>query len=154
MAGNKILVPFNFTDYDERVLHHITMIYAGVPRITLTLFHVYTPLPEIDTYGHPGLSRLKGTMASLSAEERKKEREMKQIIEDLYQAGFLKDQLNYIIKPRQKSVGAEIVDIVLKESYDTIVMSRQPGKITRAFTRNVHDKLLSSLKDITISIII
>ena len=154
MAGNKILVPFNFTDFDERVLHHITMIYAGVPRITLTLFHVYTALPEIDTYNHPGLTRLKGTMAKLSEEDRKKERDMKQIIEDLYQAGFLEDQLNYVVKPRQKSVGAEIVDMVLKESYDTIVMSRKPGKVTRAFTRNVHDKLLSSLKDVTISIII
>jgi len=153
MAGSKVLVPFNFTDYDEKVLHHVVRNYAGVPRIIVTLFHVYTPMPDIDTYAHPSLGRLKGTIASLSQEARKKENDLKQIIEDLGQSGFLEGQLNYVIRPRQKSVGAEIVEMVLNESYDTIVLSRKPGKMTYGFSRNVHDKLLSSLKDVTISII-
>jgi pentose-5-phosphate-3-epimerase len=153
MAGSKILVPFNFTNWDEKALHHVARNYAGVPRIKVTLFHVYMPPPDIDTYSNPALQRLKSTMASFSEEARKKERDLKRIIQDLHQTGFLENQLDYVIKPRQKSLGAEIVEMVLNESYDTIVMSREPGKVTRAFTRSVHDKLLSSLKGVTISII-
>ena len=152
MAETKILVPFNFTDYDEKVLHHVIRNFADQKWVKITLFHVYTPLPEINGY-NPALGRLKSTIASFSKEIREKEAELKKIREDLLDNGFTKDQMGYVFKSRVKGIGGEIVDMARRGSYDTVILSHKPGKITRAFTRKVHDKILSDLKDTTVSII-
>jgi len=152
MAGRNILVPFNFTDQDEKVLHYVIRNFAGQKWVNVTLFHVYTPLPEIDGY-NPALGRLKSTMAVLSKEHREKEAALRKTRQDLLDNGFLDAQLNYTFKARAKSIGVEIVNMVRKGSYDTVVLSRKRGKITRTFTRNVHDKLLSTLEDMEIVII-
>lgn len=153
MAGKKILVPFNFTDYDEKALHYIIRNFAGDKWVHVTLFHVYTPLPEIDTYSNPTLGRLKSTMASFSKDLREREANLKSTREDLLDNGFADDQLDCIFRARTKSIGEEIVKMARSGAYDTVVLNRKPGKITRVFTRNVHDKVLSCLKDMIISII-
>jgi hypothetical protein len=92
-------------------------------------------------------------MDTLWTELGEKEAELKKIKEDLLDNGFRDDQVDYVFKARTKDIGGEIVDMVLKESYDTIVLSHKPRKFTRKFTRKVHDKLLESLQDTTITII-
>jgi len=153
MAGKKILVAFEFTEYDERALHYVMRNFADQKWVNVTLFHVYTPLPDIDTSSNPGLSHLRSTMDSLRTELGEKEAEFKKIKEDLLDNGFRDDQVDYVFKARTKDIGGEIVDMVLKESYDTIVLSYKPRKFIRTFTRKVHDKLLNSLEDTTITII-
>ena len=153
MAGKKILVAFEFTEYDERSLHYVMRNLADQKWVKVTLFHVYTPLPDMDTFSNPRLSHLKSTMDTLWTELGEKEAELKKIKEDLLDNGFRDDQVDYVFKARTKDIGGEIVDMVLKESYDTIVLSHKPRKFTRKFTRKVHDKLLDSLKDTTIAII-
>jgi len=152
MAWKNILVPFNFTNADEKALHYVISNFAGEKNVHVTLFHAHTRPPQINGY-NPALIRLKTTMASLATEAREREKEFQQIVGDLIESGFLKEQLNYVFKIREKSVGDEIVDMALKGNFDTVVLSREPGKATRAFKRNVHDKIVSSLKNTTISII-
>lgn len=153
MAGKKILVAFEFAEYDERALHYVMRNFADQKWVNVTLFHVYTPLPDTDTFSNPGLSHLRSTMDTLRTELGEKEAELKKIKEDLLDNGFRDDQVDYVFKARTKDIGGEIVDMVLKESYDTIVLSHKPRKFTRKFTRKVHDKLLDSLQDTTITII-
>ena len=154
MAGKKVLVPFNFTDYDEKALHYVIRSFADQKWVTVTLFHAYTPLPELDGYSNPGLGRLKATMASLWKEHREREVSLKKAIEDLQDNGFSSHQLDYVFKARVKDIGGEIVDLAQKEGYDTVVLSHRQGNIIRrSFTRSVHDKVLSTLKNRTISII-
>ena len=40
MAGKRILVPFNFTAYDERALHYVIRTFAGEKAVHVTLLHV------------------------------------------------------------------------------------------------------------------
>lgn len=152
MAWKNILVPFNFTNSDEKSLHYVISNFGGEKGVHVTLFHVHTPPPEIDGY-NPALFRVKSTMASLATEARTREKELQQIVKDLIVSGFLEDQIHYVFKTREKSVGDEIVAMVLRGGFDTVVLSQQPGKATRAFTRNVHDKVISNLRNTTISII-
>lgn len=153
MAGKRILVPFNFTDYDEKALHFVIRTYAGQKWVKVALFHVYTPPPALDGYSNPAVGRLKGTMASMWTEVREKEQVLKKVKSDLMENGFADDQVEYVFRPKAKSIGGEIVDMAQSGTYDTIVLARKPGKATRAFTRNVHDALLSSLKNTEIIII-
>lgn len=70
MAGKWILVPYNFTDYDERALHYVIRTFADQKVVHVSLLHAYTPLPELDGYSHASLGRLKTTMASMWTEIR------------------------------------------------------------------------------------
>ena len=153
MAGKRILVPFNFTDYDERALHYVIRTFAGKKAVHVTLLHVYAPLPELDGYSNPVLGQLKSTMASMWKEVREKEQDLKRVKEDLLENGFHGDQIAYVFKPRAKSIGREIVEMAHKGKYDAVVITQKPGKATRAFTRKAHDALLSELKDTEIVII-
>lgn len=153
MAGKRILVPFNFTDYDERALHYVIRTFAGEKAVHVTLLHVYAPLPELDGYSNPVFGRLKNTMASMWKEVREKEQDLKRVKEDLLENGFHEDQIAYVFKPRAKSIGREIVEMARSGKYDAVVITQKPGKATRAFTRKAHDALLSELKDKEIVII-
>ena len=153
MAGKRILVPFNFTDYDERALHYVIRTFAGKKAVHITLLHVYAPLPELDGYSNPVFGRLKNTMASMWKEVREKEQDLKRVKEDLLENGFHEDQIAYVFKPGAKSIGREIVEMARSGEYDAVVITQKPGKATRAFTRKAHDALLSELKDTEIVII-
>jgi hypothetical protein len=153
MVGKRVLVPFNFTDYDERALHYVMRTFAGQERVFITLFHVYTPLPELDGYSSPSLARLKTTIASMWQELREKEMDLKRVKEDLVENDFHESQIDYQSKPGTKNIGAEIVEATRKGNYDIVIISQKPKKATRAFRRKVHDALLSELVNTEIVII-
>ncbi|MBU0734520.1 MAG: universal stress protein [Proteobacteria bacterium] len=153
MVGKRVLVPFNFTDYDERALHYVIRTFAGQERIFIMLFHVYTPLPELDGYSSPSLGRLKSTIASMWQEVREKEKDLKRVKEDLVENGFHESQIAYQSKPGTRNLGAEIVEMARHGDYDIVVISQKPRKASRAFRRKVHDVLLSGLVNTEIVII-
>lgn len=152
MAARKVLVPYNFAPKDEKALHFVIKQFSGDPRIKLTLFHVYQPLPEIDGY-EPSLIRLRTTMASLSGELRQQEIQLKEITQDLIDSGFLESQINYVFRPKKKSIPEEIVGIVRELNYDTVVLTTNPKRLAYSFGRSVHDYVISNLRDVLICII-
>ena len=77
MAGKKILVAFEFTEYDERALHYVMRNFADQKWVKITLFHVYTPLLDIDPFSNPGLSHLRSTMDTFWTELGEKEAGLK-----------------------------------------------------------------------------
>ena len=153
MAGKWILVPYNFTDYDERVLHYVIRTFAGQKAVHVTLLHAYTPLPELDAYSHAGLGSLKTTMASMWTEVREKEQELKRVREDLIDNGFQNDQLSCMFIPKAKNFGSQLVEVARKGPYNVVVISEKPKKATRAFTRRIHDILIRELRNTEIVII-
>ncbi len=153
MVGKRVLVPFNFTDYDKKALHYVMRRFAGQERVFITLFHVYTPLPELDGYSSPSLAKLKTTVASMWGEVREKEMDLKRLKEDLVENDFHESQIDYQSKPGTKNIGAEIVEAARNGNYDTVIISQEPKKASRAFRRKVHDALVSELVNTEIVII-
>jgi hypothetical protein len=153
MAGKRVLVPFNFSDYDERALHYVIRNYAGQPWAYVTIFHAYTPLPQLDGYTNPSVRRVKSSMAAMWREVREKEQDLQNVLQDLLVSGFSKDRLDYIFKARDKSIGEEIAQACREREYHTVVLCRKPGKASGILSRSVHDRLLSSLRDKEIVII-
>jgi len=153
MAGTWILVPYNFTDYDEKALHYVIRTFAGQKAVHVSLLHAYTPLPELDGYSHASLGRLKATMASMWTEVREKERELKRVREDLIANGFEEDQVDCIFRPRLKNIGSELVEAAKKGQYNIVVITQPPKKAARAFTRKIHDILITELRNTEIVII-
>ena len=151
MVAPRILLPYNFTIYDEKALDFVIKTFTNQKDARITLFYTYTPLPELDMES-PVLKQMKGAVRSLSQELNEKENGLKSAREALLRRGFSEDQVDYTLKKRMKSVADEIIDSVSRGHYTVLVLSRQPGKATRLFARSVHNKVLSALKNVTICI--
>ncbi len=153
MARQKALVPYNFTLNDQKAIQFIIRTFAQNRDIEFTLFHAYTPLPEIETDSNAVLGKLKGTMLSLATELRKQESFLKGAKKKLQENGFSDDQLDYVFKPMDKEIPDEIAEKTFRDKYDMIILNRKPGKISRLFGRSVSGRVLSSLNDTAVCII-
>ena len=151
MVAPRILLPYNFTTYDEKALDFVIKTFANQKDAKITLFYTYTPLPELDMES-PVLKQMKGAVRSLSKELSEKEIGLESARESLLRSGFSADQVDYIFKKRVKSIADEIIETASKGHYTVLVLSRQPGKATRLFARSVHNKVLAVLKNVTICI--
>ena len=150
MTTQKILLPRNFTIYEGKALDFIITTFADRKNVTVTLFHTYIPLPEIDMNASPEMRKMREGLVSLTEELRKKESGLRMSKEFLQQNGFSDEQIDYIFKKRKKAVADEIVECAEQGKYNVIVLTPQRGKVSRLFTRSVHAKLLSSLTNVTI----
>ena len=152
MATQKILMPYNFTAYEGKALDFAINTFAQREDVKITLFNTYTPLPKIDMKASPELNKIRSAMVSLAEELKEMEAGLISAKEHLLENGFSDDQVDYIFKEKEKSITDEIIDTVVKGHYRVLILSRQAGKVTRFFSRSVHSKVLSVLKDITICI--
>jgi hypothetical protein len=153
MASQKILLPYNFTNYDQKALDFVIRTFVHVEDVEVTLFNSYTSVPELKTNDSPVMDKLKGNLTYLSQRIREQEEGLKVAKRNLLENGFSDDQIHYVFKPRNKDIAGEIIDLALSGRYDLIVINRKPGKITRFFTGSVLNKVASVLKDTTICLV-
>lgn len=154
MATNKVLIPYNFTVNDRKSLAFAIDTFAHKETVKITLLNIYIPLPAIDMSASPELTKMKNGLAFLSQELKKKENGLKTAQAYLIENGFSEDQVDYVLKKKEVSIADDIVNMVLEEYYNVLVLSRQPAKVTRLFTRNVHDRALAILEAVTVCIAI
>jgi len=152
MAERKILVPYNFTTTEEKALAFVIDSFAHQNDVKITLFNTYTPLPVVDMGASPEMQKMRDAMNAISKDIEEKEAGLKSAKEYLLENGFSDDQVDYIFKERKKPIADEIIVCAFRGKYKVLVLSRQPGKVSRLFARSVHNKVLSSLKDVTICI--
>ena len=153
MANQRILLPYNFTTYDQKALDFVIRNFSHVEDVEVTLFNSYTSVPEIKTDENPVMDKLKGNLTYLSQRIREQEEGLKVAKRNLLENGFSENQIHYVFKPRKKDIAGEIVDLALGGRYDLIVINRKPGKVTRFFTGSVVNKIASALKDTTICLV-
>lgn len=153
MASRKILLPYNFTHYDQKALEFVIRTFGHLKDVEVTLFNAYTALPEIDTDGSPIMDKLRGNLSYLSQRIREQEEGLRVAKRNLLENGFSEDQIHYIYRSRNKDIAGEIIDLAVDGRYDVVIINRKPGKITRFFTGSVLHKVASALKDITICLV-
>lgn len=152
MAEQKILVPYNFTTEEEKALRFVIDTFANRKDVKITLFNTYTPVPLLDMGASPEMRKMRDAMNVISKDIEEKEAGLKAAKEYLLENGFSDDQVDYIFRERRKSIADEIIVCAFRGHYTVLVLTRQPGKVTRLFARSVHNKVLSALKDVTICI--
>ena len=153
MASQKILMPYNFTSYDQKALDFVIRTFAHVKDVEITLFNSYTAVPEIGQTDNAVMDKLRGNLTYLSQRIHEQEEGLKVAKHNLLENGFSEDQIHYVFKPRNKDIAGEIIDLALNGHYDLIVINRKPGKVTRFFTGSVLNKVASALKDATICLV-
>ncbi len=153
MAVREILVPYNFTASERKSLDFIIHAFSNQKDVKITLFNSYTPLPEIDIKESPELRKMHGGLAFLSGELKKKEKGLISAKEYLLENNFSDDQVDYIFKERKKDIADEIIDMLGSGRYKIVVLTPTLAK-KRLLTRSAHEKLLRTVRDITICLAI
>lgn len=153
MAVHRILIPINFTDIDQKALDFVIETYKIQKDSCVTLLHIYIPLPKIETDSSTVMGRLSSSMHFLTHELKEKEKALHLMKEHLLKEGFDADQVDYVFKPRSKPVADEIIETISSGRYNVIVLSYRSQRITWAFVKSVHNKVLASLRDVAVCIV-
>lgn len=153
MTVQKILIPQNFSQMDAEALAFVVRTFGHLKDVTMTLFHLYTPIPDIDTPSETVMGRLSASMQFLSSQLRDKEDSLRKSRNYLIANGIDGNRADYIFRSRVKSIADEIIDTFNTKGFNTIVLSCKSSRITRLFIQSVHQKVIASLSGATICIV-
>lgn len=152
MAVPKILVPYNFTTHEWRAFDFIIGTFADRKDVKVTLFSAYIPLPEIDFTSNPEMKKLMSGWTYLSEEIKRKEFGLKSVKDYFLDKGFSEDQIDYVLKRKDKDIADEIIETAVDGHYTMVVLTITPGKVSWVLSRSVHEKILRGINDITVCI--
>lgn len=153
MAIQKILVAYNFTHLDQKAIEFVTNTFARLDGIEITIFHAYTPVPEIETQASMVTGKLKSSLSYLSQQIMQRENEFKEITEKLAENDLANAQIHTIFRPRKKDIASEIINLNRETKFDVIVLNRKATRVTRFFSGSVSHKVLMTLKETTACIV-
>lgn len=153
MAIQKILLAYNFSGLDQKAINFVTSAFAHIKGVEVTLFHTFTPVPDIETEASLVTGKLKGSLNFLSQQIMERENDLKLISDKLTQSGFMPDCVHTIFRPRKKDIASEIINLAQESRFDTIVLNRKAARVTRFFSGSVSHKVMMTVKDTTVCIV-
>lgn len=150
MTELKVLVPYNFTKSDEKTLDFVTQRYGQTDDVTITLMHVYVPVPQVEVSDRTVMARLVENMAYLRQKIKDAEEAMSAAKKRLVAAGFHKECIRTVFKAQGRDVAQDIINLVREDHFTTVILNRQPNRITRFFTSSTSKKVSRALSDVDI----
>ena len=150
MAMFRILLPYNYSPNDQKAIRFVIDAFAKRSDVSVTLFHAYTPLPEIDVKANPENLKLRSGMTYLATELKEKEEALKLVGDMLVESGFGREAVDCVFEKRVKSAAEEIVERV--SGRNVLVLSRGGGKVTHFFTRSIYARVVAALRGVTICV--
>ena len=148
MDDQKILIPYNFTNYDQKALDFVIRTFSKSENIEITLFNAYMPGPKIDEREAPIMKKMHASLNYLYTKIKEQEVFLNQAKQKLVLNGFAGSQIKTIFRPRKKDIPGEIIDLAIEGKFNIIVTNRKPGKVVkRFFTESIFKKVINSLSD-------
>jgi hypothetical protein len=156
MGTKRILIPYNFTDLDKKALAFVSQTFSHIQEVEVTIFNVYTPIPSFERPGTPVMSVMRKPHENLSYLNKliaDQQNALEKAKQSILSNGFSEDRVRLVFKPKKMNIASHIIETAMNEKHDVIVINRKSGKVGRFFTGSVFNKVITSLKDITICII-
>ena len=153
MVIQKLLVAYNFTNLDQKALDFVTSAFVHIEGVEITIFHAFTPVPEIETQASVVTGKLKGSLSYLSQQIMQRENDLKRVTDKLAENGFDESRINTVFKPRKKDIASEIISLTRDTKFDAIVLNRKAARITRFFSGSVSNKVVMTVKDTAVCIV-
>ena len=145
MSTLKILVPYNFTGNDDKAIDFVIDSFGRSADAEITLFHTYAPLPKLDISDKTVMARISANLTYLQQKTNELEEELDKAVDRLVDAGFDKERVHSVFKPRQKEPAQEIIDHANKGQYTTIVLNHHPSRVRKFFTTSISKKVAKAL---------
>ena len=152
MDEKKILFPYNFTEKDKRSLDYIIRTYAQCVDLKITIFHAYIPVPEITVNKKSVMGKITSDLHYLSQKLVEQKDNMVEVKKLLVKGGFKDSQVNYLYTPKKRDIANEIIYLAKDGAYNIIILNRS-GKVTSFFKASVFNKVVTALKDVTVTIV-
>lgn len=154
MDARRILLPYNFSQNDQKALTFVIETFGAIENADVTIFHAFTPISEIEATDHQSATaKLKRRLSYLTQELTEREMALQEVRQYLIDKGFHRDKVRYVFKSRKGETAAAIIEQTREQTYDVIVLNHKPGKVTRFFTGSVFTKVVTALQDITVCIV-
>ena len=153
MDIKRILLPYNFTNLDKKTLEFVSQTFSHLKGVGVTLFNVYTSAPNITMKDSPAMKKMQESLSYLNQLTTEQEEALNKAKEILVSKGFLENSIRIVFKPKNKDIASHIIETAINEKPDVIVINRKSGKIGRFFTGSVFNKVVTTLKDMTICIV-
>ncbi len=152
MDEKRILLPYNFSKNDKKALEFVIQHYAGDPNVSVTVLHIYPPVPEIVVNRDSVMNRMSDSVHYLRSYSAEQEYKVKKVKEFLEQGGFGANTVNYLYVPKKRDIAQEIGMLVRQEGYNIVVLTHTGG-VTGFFKASVFNKVVTSIKDICVMIL-
>jgi hypothetical protein len=153
MAKKKVLVPYNFTDYDEKALDLVIRRFADDENVEVTLFNAFVPVPEIDVRNNPIMEKMSRNLGHLQQIIYEREADIKQARNKLIQNGFSDERVHYIYKALKRDAAHDIIDLAREGRFAEVILNHNPSRITRFFTGSVSAKVMKNLKEAAVYLV-
>jgi nucleotide-binding universal stress UspA family protein len=153
MAIQKILLAYNFTSRDQKSIDFVGSAFAHIDGVEITVFHAFTPVPDIETGAELVTGKLKGSLNYLSQQVMQRENDLKSVTEKLTQKNFAADRIHTVFRPRKTDIASEIISLTRDSKFDVIVLNRKATRVARFFSGSVSNKVVMTLKDTTVCIV-
>jgi hypothetical protein len=154
MDGKKILVPYNFTGNDQKSLDFIIQRYGQENDVEITLFHAYTPVPEINVSDKTVMHLMASNLLYLRQRIHDLEEEFGKARERLLRAGFAGDRVRCKFKPLRNDVAKDIITLAESGDFETIVLNHNPSRIKGFFTVSTSKRIVKSLPGIGVHMVV
>ena len=153
MAKLKLLLPYHFTGLDQKALNFVTDTFGKLKNVSVTVFNAYTPIPEIETDATSITGKLKGSLSYLSQRIKENETLLDEVRDKLVEGGIPENRVDCIFRARKKDIASEIIDLVTSDKFDILVLNRKHARVARFFSGSTSQKVIMTLKDVTVCIV-
>ncbi|WP_300464198.1 hypothetical protein [Desulfobacula sp.] len=137
----KILIPYNFTPNDEKAIEFVGRRYGKRKHVEITLFHAFTPVPEIDNRNNPIMDKVVHNTTYLHRQQDEQKNALEVARQKLINYGFDGNDIKCRYLPVKKDVADDIIRLWKTEAFDAVVLNRNPGNIINYFTRSISKRV-------------
>ncbi len=137
----KILIPYNFTLNDEKSIDFAGDRYARRKEVEITLFHAFTPVPEIDTRDNPIMNKMIRNTSYLRGQQDEQKNALEAARQKLIEYGFAGRHIDCRYIPVRQDIADDIIWLWKTEKFDVVVLNRNPGNIINYFSRSISKRV-------------
>ncbi len=138
----KVLIPYNFTPNDRKSIDFVGHRYSERDGLEVTLFHAYTPIPEMDVKDTPLMKKVIHNTSFLLLEQDNHKKALEEAKAQLMNHGISGERIQCIFRPVRKDVATDIIRLWRDGQYDVVVLNRNPGNIVNFFTRSISKRIV------------
>ncbi len=136
-----ILIPYNFTVNDEIAIEFVGQRYGKRKEVEITLFHAYTPVPEIDTRNNPIMDKVNRSTSYLRLRQEEEKQALEAARQALMNYGFNGDHIHCLYLAVRQDIADDIIRLWKRGKFDVVVLNRNPGNIINYFSRSISKRV-------------
>lgn len=136
-----IQIPYNFTVNDKTAIDFVGHRYAERKEVEITLFHAFTPVPNIDTRNNPIMDKVNRGTSHLRVQQEEEKKALEEARQALMNYGFAGHHIHCLYQPVRQDIADDIIRLWKRGKFDVVVLNRNPGNIINYFSRSISKRV-------------